>query len=647
MSGVCGVFHRTGGVASVEPVKLMLARLRHRGPDSEGAWSRGPVALGHCMLRVTPESLRESQPAVDTSGRFAITADARIDNRQELIAELGVAGPASEVTDSELILAAYDKWAEDCPERLLGDYSFAIWDAPRQAIFCASDPMGVKSLYYYASPDALYFASELKALAALPEVPRELNEVRVAEYLVSLFEDRAGTFYRNIYRLPGAHSMLVSRDRVDIRQYWSLDPKRELRLGSDAEYVEAFREIFTEAVRCRVRSAFSVGSALSGGLDSSSVAAMARNLRRGGGPVHTYSLVFPGLPAEDLRVIDERREIQAVLDSGGFVPHFIEADRLSPMGQIERMHYHLDQANFAPNLYLHWAMYDRARSDGVRVFLDGFDGDATVSHGFERLTELVQTLQWRTLCRDIAMLSRNHLRGVRRRRIFKKYCVLPFAPRWACLAWHVLRGRKREALGSNVFISDGFRRRTDIERRAAELLRGHSEWAPLRTARETHCLSLNQQLYSYTLEMSDKASAAFQIEARYPFFDRRLMEFCVAMPAAQKLGGGWNRWTMRRALTGVLPPEIQWRPRKGNLSPNFHRRLLDFERERLENVILNGRPELEPYVDLARMKAAYAEYERSHVRSQGESMQLFAVVNLALWLRSSGLCPQTQLHQAA
>jgi asparagine synthase (glutamine-hydrolysing) len=136
--------------------------------------------------------------------------------------------------------------------------------------------------------------------------------------------------------------------------------------------------------------------------------------------------------------------------------------------------------------------------------------------------------------------------------------------------------------------------------------------------------------------MADKASAAFSVEARYPFFDRRLMEFCLALPARQKLGQGWNRWIFRRAMTGILPAEIQWRPKKGNLSPNFHRRLLDFERERMEEVILGKDQQLRPYVDERAMVDAYREYQKNHVKSQGESVQLFAAVNLALWLRSSG-----------
>lgn len=124
------------------------------------------------------------------------------------------------------------------------------------------------------------------------------------------------------------------------------------------------------------------------------------------------------------------------------------------------------------------------------------------------------------------------------------------------------------------------------------------------------------------------------MEARYPFFDRRVLEFCVALPAAQKLGGGWNRWIMRRAMTGVLPEGIQWRPNKGNLSPNFHRRLLDFDREKLEEITLHRSLDLTPYLDFDAMQSVYREYQKSHAQSRGESIQLFNAVNLALWLRS-------------
>src|SRR5579872_6431713 len=367
MSGMCGVYRRNGAPATGDCVSRMLANLRHRGPDAHAAWHNNSIEFGHVMLYVTPESLSEVLPLVREN--CAITCDARIDNRRELMQMLASDLDSVQPADSELILAAYRQWGQSCVDRLLGDFAFAIWDGARQELFCASDPMGVKSLYYHLTSQAYFFASEVKALVSLPEVPRRLNELRVAEYLVTLFEDRSGTFYEGILRLPGGHVMVVGREKASVRQYWQLDYTRELRLGSDQEYVEGFLDVFTEAVRCRTRSAFPVGSALSGGLDSSSVACVARNLRPAGArPLDTFSLIFPGLPKEDQRAIDERPEMQAVLDTGGFQPHFIQADQLSPIGDVDRMHFHLDHANCAPNLYLHWAMYACAHTQGVRVF---------------------------------------------------------------------------------------------------------------------------------------------------------------------------------------------------------------------------------------------------------------------------------------
>jgi len=304
------------------------------------------------------------------------------------------------------------------------------------------------------------------------------------------------------------------------------------------------------------------------------------------------------------------------------------------MREIDRMQFHLDHANYAPNLYLHWAMYGAARERGVRVFLDGFDGDAAVSHGFERLADLARTFRWRTLRQEIGMLSRHHLEGIRPRRIFKEYCVKPLAPRWVHLAAHRWRGRGREAGSENIFLSAELKRRTHIEERARQLLEPQLRWSLRRSARQCHWSSINQALYAYTLEVADKASAAFGMEARYPFFDRRLLEFCLALPAEQKLARGWNRWVQRRAMQGILPPEIQWRPRKGNLGPNFYRRLWDFEQRQLERVAVQGAPELEPFVDAGAMRAAYQEYANHRSRGQGECLQLFAAVNLALWLRA-------------
>lgn len=650
MSGIAGIFRRDGTPVGATEIESMLDRVAHRGPDGRSTWCEGALGLGHGMLWTTPESLRERLPLAETD-RLAITSDSRIDNRDELAAALGLDANARSAPDSSYILAAFRKWGGDCASRLIGDFAFAIWNATTRELFLARDPMGVRCLYYFASPQLFAFASEIKALFALSEVPRDLDETRVGDYMLNLFEDRSRTFFRNISCLPAGRTFTVTPQQLRSTSYWRWDPRNELRLKSDQEYTDAFRDCFLQAVQCRVRSAFPTGSALSGGLDSSAVACAARRLRSD--PIHTFSAIFPGLPDADLKRIDERQWIECVLGQGGFNVHFIHADRLSPMGPGELLHFHLDEPNFAPNLYMHWAMYESARDSGARVFLDGFDGDTTVSYGFDYLTDLARTFRWRKLGDEIETLSRTMLAGMGQWRIFKEFVAKEIAPGWVFALHRLAHAQWREAAANRTLIHRDLVKRLNLRKRARALLPRLPGWR--HSAREKQAAIFRSPLFAQTLEMADKASSAFGVEARYPFFDRRLMELCLALPPDQKLGYGWSRLILRRAMDGILPPAIQWRVDKGNLSPNFHRRLLEFEREKLDRVIFQDHRTLEGFVDLSALRAAWRAYSADPMRNPQLSIQIFATANLSLWLqgagfgrqtaaRSNDVCPQANLE---
>jgi asparagine synthase (glutamine-hydrolysing) len=626
MSGIVGIFRRDNTAVDPGDLGAMLRAIEHRGPDGRDIWCRGAIGLGNCLLVTTPEAWREKLPAVTLDGRLALCADARIDNRADLRRALDLHDPNA--TDSDFILCAYQKWGTACAAHLIGDFSFAIWDESNQNLFCARDSAGMRSFYYYAARDILIFASELKALFALRRLPQELNETRIGDYLINLYEDRESTFYRHILRLPAATTLTVTSHSLSKHLYWKLDPNRELRLKDDREYTEGFRELFDEAVRCRVRSSHPVGSALSGGLDSSAIACSARNLSPH--KIHTFSIIFPGLPEQDLRVIDERKYMEAVLATGNFIPHFIHGDQLSPLHDAAQIHRALDEANCAPNLYLHWAMYEKAGQSGVRVFLDGLDGDTTVSHGFEYLEELGRRFHWLRLHRESALLAANLFGGSRARRVIWNYCVKDIAPVWMYQAWRLARGRFREVRENSTLLNPAFVNRMDLRNRARSM-------SPVRTrhtARGYHHKALTFSLYAHALEMADKTSASFGIECRYPFFDRRLIEFCLALPADQKLGQGWNRVIFRRAMEGVLPPEIQWRQNKGNLSPNFHRKLLEKDAGMIETAIAAGAAG--EYLDTSLIQRAFAEYRRDPLAAGGKNpIQLFTAASLAIWLEQA------------
>jgi asparagine synthase (glutamine-hydrolysing) len=589
------------------------------------------------MLWTTPESLQEHLPLQQSAGPLVLTADARIDNRAELISALDLTAYSREtLSDSALILHAYARWGENCPEKLLGDFAFVVWDEHRQRLFCARDHFGIKPFYYYHRPGQLFVcASEIKALLSLAAVPRRLNELRVAEYLVPIFEDKTITLYRDIHRLPAAHSLSTSREGIQLRRYWSLDPSRELRFGSDEEYSEGFHDIFTKAVRCRLRHAFPVGSMLSGGLDSSAIVGAARQAlaEEGHPPLYTFSAIFPSLAEVDHR-IDERSYMDVVLAMGGCEPHYVHADQVSPLAEIL---WRGDEAIPAPNLYMDCLLFNAAKQKGARILLSGWDGDSTVSHGYEYLEELARTGQWKTLLAEAGALSQRLANPYATpQRIVWEFGLRPLIPEWLARSWRMLRGRKDPPLTPiHAPVNAAFAKRIGLEDRIHALLDERS--TPVQNAREEHYRCLNSGLLVYGLELLDKAAAASAVELRFPFCDRRLLEYCLALPPRQKLHEGYDRAVMRRAMAEALPQKVKERIHKGSLSVNFKRRLLENERETIERVIVDNAPIIEEYVDMPSLRAAYDRYAAAPLQREGDALTVFLAVTLALWLQQASL----------
>ena len=332
MSGIAGIFNLDRRPVESSDLWQMLSMLRRRGPDGSNAWHEGPVGLGQAMLMTTPEAEHEHLPHVSAQEGLGIIADARIDNRDELIDILGFQDQnRDKLGDSALILGAYKKWGENCSEKLLGDFAFAIWDSQQQKLFCARDHLGIRPFYYYYDPQRIFiFASEPRAILVLKQVPYRINEGRIADFLISQLEgiDKTSTFFEDVYRLPPAHSLSIKHAAMQQHQYWALEPGPELKLGSDEAYAEAFLEVFTEAVSCRLRGNGLVGSMLSGGMDSGSIVAVARKLlkEKGLGPLPTFSAVGP-----DPETCVETRTVHAALAMDGLDPHLVNLKDLNEL----------------------------------------------------------------------------------------------------------------------------------------------------------------------------------------------------------------------------------------------------------------------------------------------------------------------------
>lgn len=619
MSSVIGIYHPNEKPVERESLGSMLDALAHRGVDRADLWHQDHVGFGHRMLWTTPESLLEKLPWCDRQSNSVITADARIDNREELISLLGFKDQAPEkITDSALILTAYHKWGIDCPQKLIGDFAFAIWDGREQRLFCARDPMGIKPFYYYYTSGIFAFASEIKALFQVPETRKKLNELRIAYQLAGFFEDQEITFYQDVYRLKAAHSLIVDHRGKKLQRYWAFDPHHRVKLGSNQEYAEAFKEIFTEAVNCRLRSAFPIGSTLSGGLDSSSITCTARNLLSGSNQqLHTFSAIFPNLPKSDLKFIDERHFMDLVKQEEGIIPHDIRADLLNPL--LDWL-WQGEEPILSPNIYIHEGMYDCAQENGVRVFLDGVDGDTTVSHGWRYLTHLTYTGNWYRLYKEIAAAGKNS--RISRKLIAQEYCFKPLLLE----PYQELKNRLWSRSSFGTLINPAFAQRVNL----AQHMRTLAPQPLVTTARIDHISGFTTGLYPYAMEVTDKTTAPKSIEARYPFFDRRLMEFCLGIPLEQKFRQGYPRAILRHAMTGVLPPEVQWRVSKARLGANFQRNLVQCQPSLMKDV-MNKSDKIKSYVDISNLNSMY---ERYVVNANPEARDELNVLNstlLSLW----------------
>lgn len=644
MSGLVGFFGLGGEPARADRLRQMVDAIAHRGPDGTEVWTDGTVGLGHAAHRTTPEAHAEVWPLVDEMGRTVLVADARIDNREELIQRLRPRPtPEGVITDALLIRTAYERWGNECAAHLIGDFAFALWDVDARRLFCARDAVGVRPFFYAYRPGRSFaFGSEIKSLFPVPTVSRAVNEDRVADYLSATVTDAEATFYRDVRRLPPGHALEVTPDGLRTWAYWELEPEREISLPSDEAYVEAFLERFDEAVRCRLRSSAPVGTYLSGGLDSSSIAVTARDLRsEEKGPLPTFSTVYDRFPS-----CDERTYMNAVLAEGGFDPHFFSGDDVNALHHLEALLTVHDEPFFAPNLATRWAELSHIRSMGIPILLDGHGGDEVISKGFGRLHELARSGQWVSLARETWGVSRIHDGGLGAR-LWGTYAwhygvqpwmeSHPWAQRmqgWMCQARGYLSSRhshrgpqdgENQSILSPLLEDD-----RDVDARGRRI---RDRESAVSATRGQHYASLVAPIQGLGLEVLDRTVRAFGLELRFPFLDRRLVEFCLALPADQKRRHGWGRYVLRNAMQGRLPDRICRRHSKTDFTGHFTTGLVS-EKMSLRALFLDLRSKGNDYVDQSAVTKLMAGLEDLGPKTPTQVVfRLWRCAVLAKWLQ--------------
>jgi len=573
MSGICGVIHLDGAPVEPEILKEMAKAAAHRGPDGIRYWTDDNAGLAHLALNITPGSLREQQPLVSRGNDLVLTANARIDNRGELIRALGAKGylPEAEPTDGELILAAYRCWGEECPARLVGDFAFAIWDAGRKRLFAARDANGMRAFYYRSESRRVLFGTEVKQILAAPNVPVRWFEPAICAYLASCYGPPEWSFYDGICQLPPAYALVADKRGHRTWRYWDIDPDYRIEYSSEDEYVEHFLDIFKEAVRCRLRSVKPVFISLSGGVDSGSVASTAGWLlqRDSEGSLpgfHTYCYAFEDC-FEELAQCDERHISTGIANHYDLPVTDIPADTSWPLKDYPA---HSPDRDDPVELFAR-VLWDQvlatARAEGMGLGMSGGYGDRMVGGLGQEETDtlgLLQAGRLRALWSELRALSHRH--NVSTGWIVMSQLLWNLSPQGT--KWALDKSRKMWGYKPYPdWVRSDFAERVGLD----EILRYHEEPRPnlrslSRRERYKAIFDFRQGRVNVT---TDRMFARFGLGYADPWSDRRLASFVLATPQWRIQRVQTRKRIARQAMRGIMPEQVRREMGKTSLFPLY------------------------------------------------------------------------------
>lgn len=568
MSGIAGLLRGDGQPVNPDLLQRMTDLIALQGPVRQATCRDGQVGFGHALLRTTWESAGEQQPH-SCDGQIWITGDIRLDRRDELFDRLRATAPDldKDAADVDLVWHAYRAWGEACLDRLSGDFAFAIWDRPQQRLFCARDQFGVVPFYYAEIGKGLIFSNHLNCLRLHPHVSDDLNEHAIGDFLLlGMNLDVATTTFAAIRRLPPAHKLIWSPSGLCVRQYWTLPQDvTYLRYKRPDTYVAQFRELFERAISDRLRT-HRAGAHLSGGMDSTSIAATAYRLMvAASSPVdfRAYTIVYRELIADD-----EGTYAAQVAETSGFPLEHLVAEDYLEQAPLESPEHLYPEPLAIPNQIAEVEITRRVAAYS-RVLLAGFGGDPalypTPSYWYQALR--------RDPLQRVLQEALGYVRLTRR---------LPRFGLWTLLRQR--RGRGTPEVDMPDWLNPDFVERLQLRARLQEKLA-----APSQTDRYGMATA---PLWSNIFAWSDPGFSGLPVKVRFPFFDLHLVQYLLAVPPAP-----WfeQKFLLRQAMHGTLPDAVRWRA-KTPLRGFAHYNLMQRRGPQPWMAQLAATPALTPYV---------------------------------------------------
>jgi asparagine synthase (glutamine-hydrolysing) len=556
MCGIAGIIQVNSENYGIPHLKKMVDTLAHRGPDGEGLWQNEnkTVLLGHRRLCIIDISEAAAQP-MNYLDRYSIVHNGEIYNYIEIKNELAEKGYAFRTkSDTEVILAAYDHWKDECVEHFDGMFSFAIWDKEEEELFAARDRFGEKPFFYYLNNNGLVFASEMKALWAAG-VPRKTNLKMLFNFITIGYVDNPErpeeTFFEGVYKLPPASLLYYApaNGEVIVEKYWDINPELQDKKITDKEAIEQFRHLFLTSVKRRLRSDVIVGTSLSGGLDSSAVVSAIDELHAINYKPQAFTASFPGFEKDETVF---SKEVSAKF---GLQQHFVCPGAADMLNDFEKFLYHQEEPVASASAFAQYKVFELAKQHNVTVLLDGQGVDETLA-GYHKYYKWY----WQELFQKRMLAESGEIPAARKLGIRENFGIK-----------NVLASLLPD-LASVILERQYLFHALNHEGLSREFVKMQSKEAYYTTPALSN---LNGLLHFNTcihgleelLRYADRNSMAHGREVRLPFLSHELVEFVFTLPSTFKIRKGWTKWLLRETMTDRLPADIVWRKDKVGFEP--------------------------------------------------------------------------------
>lgn len=553
----------------------------------------------------------------DTNNYYVING--RIDNIRALRKELKIEPNDVFISDVDLIRIGFKAKGKKFLNSLNGSFVIIIFNKISKKLICCSDHIRSKPLYYHLSENYFIFSNEISLISRFIAYKLKVNKTRIRDHLITLYGEKNETFYEDIYRLNRSEIIEVNHKKITSENYFSLNPYQVSKFSTLEECCNAFEGIFNEVIEDQIYGLERVGSKLSGGADSSGITSLiAKNFNTN---LTAYSAYFKNLDHYDFKKTDESKYIEAVLKKYSIKSEEIHLDTAS-INPLNYINEYFSQTTPHLNRYFEVEILKKAKSCDEKVLFDGFDGDSVLSYGFEYFFELGNKFKLMELCRQAKAFHKNKSYFF----ILKNYVLKQHIPNITNLYYSLRQN-------SEINVRYGLLRKSNkkhIYKDISKNLIDYKNKKNIEPVQKYHLRTLEWPVWDLALECADQDQNYYGVEERYPFFDKRVMEFCLSVPGKFRINNGISRYYYREALKPSLPSIVKNRITKANISPLVVNYL-----EKNKDIILRDIKDspIDDYININFFEQKVLKPFGDGVKVEDNSQLIFQVYSLSQWLK--------------